>query len=169
MQRQGLWCAPVPLLLVLLSTSCSAPATFSQGQPFALGPFTLTVSHAEVLSRDQRSQDLVVHYRCDQISSLEAARQFRILFAGHITITDSEGNEYETRLPTTAGTYRSYRSAFGVKGNQAEAALDSGGFTPNQWVAVARVPAASRGFTLVITNPDYRDGQPTVLSIKLGR
>lgn len=157
-------CAIGPLSFLLACAGCSKPAPFSRGERIPLGPFTLSVSHAEMSSLDTRAQSLAVHFRSEGIDSQETAKRFAFLFMGQITVTDSEGNEYATLPLMTLGAFRSKRLSRG-----AGVVVPDGEFTPNEWVAVARVPVGSQGFVVHIKNPRRQEGQPSVASVALGR
>lgn len=157
------------VLFLLISTACSKPSPFSRGQRIQMGPYTISVSHAAVSSLDAQAQYLVVHYRCEEIDSKDAARRFALLFMGQMTITDGDGNKYWTLPPTTAGRYRSRKPGPALEARQVPESLSDSEYTPNEWVAVAKVPIESQGFTLLIRNPRPRDGQPSLAAIALGR
>ena len=147
-------------LVAIAAVGCSPkPVVFSMGEPISLGPVTVTVTHTEVSALSGQEQRLIVYYRCDQTTSVDAAREFWKLFLGRITVADGEGNEYPTMPPIPAGAR--IRDSFPT-------ALASGQ-PSREWIAVAKLPQRSRNLVLLIENPDRRARQASAAVIALGR
>jgi hypothetical protein len=156
-------------LLLLAASGCSTPVPFSLGQSIPMGRYSLRVAYAEATASGPGDQYLAAQFRVEGIDSRDAMQRFAAAFLGQIRIADGAGKEYpavpmllETYRSMRAGQMRDLRAMQDLLGSPRSADLTN-------WVAVAKVPLRSRDFSVLVWNPDQRQGQPLAARIALGR
>jgi hypothetical protein len=152
------------LVCALLLEGCSRkPVPFSRGDRIPLDTYTMAVSYVESAQMRPSALTLIIHFRCQGIQSREVVGKFFVMFSGHMSVIDSDGNQYGA-LPFTLDFYRSHGPfGLGAGGDF------SGSSDLSEWVAVAKVPIHSHGFSFLVGNPNARPGQPRAAIIPLGR
>jgi hypothetical protein len=156
--------AVLGLVCALLAEGCSRkPIQFSRGDRIPLDTYTVTVSYVEAVQTRPSALDLIVHFRCQGITSREVTGKFFVMFGGHMSVIDSDGNQYAA-LPFTLDYYGSHGLSRLGDGRDFSGSSDL-----SEWVAVAKVPTNSHGFSFLVGNPNARPGQPRAAIIPLGR
>jgi hypothetical protein len=156
--------AMIALVCALLMDGCSRkPVPFSRGDRIPLDTYTMTVSYVELVQIRPSALNLIVHFRCQGINSREVVGKFFVMFGGHMSVIDSDGNKYAA-LPITLDYYRSHGLSRLGDGRDFSGSSDL-----SEWVAIAKVPINSHGFSFLVGNPNARSGQPRTAIIRLDR
>lgn len=134
------------IFLSLLSMGCCKATSFSRGEPMLLGPYSLSFSSAQAATDSDGNKELSVLFRWVRVDS--GQRPKLMLNAGprmlRFRIVDSEGQEYKhSRMRPGPGS--------------------------KDIIVAFKVPQRSHGFTVQMTNPARRKGQPCAATVPLGR
>ena len=173
------------MVFLLLLSACAEPVqptAFSRGQKIPLGPYLITISHAESVAgsavenilRDESMEQMqffVVFFNVTGVRSTDIAR-FRLWFMS-FKVVDSSGQTHPGILPMPLTEYYKMMSDNSV-GTPAdykaqESWWESSSAPPGEWVFLFAVPDKSRGFTLLISNPTPEAGQVQMAAVSLGR
>lgn len=145
-------------------TAVEKPVPFPMGRPIPLGPYTITVSHTEV-SAARGKYKIVVFFDwaglpdIDLLGISAIQRERGMMFK----LMDDAGHKYPADTITTADAYR-HRSDWT---NPLKEMISPG--TVRQWVVIFEVPLDTHGRTLLLENPDQREGQPSTASVPLSQ
>ncbi len=167
------------LSLLFLACEGSKPTSFSMGQPIHLGDATMAVSYVEVTTqlgplvrRVEGFAQVVVFLDCRGLNlekeDVQSMKNALALFS--LTLAAEDGKKFHLSGLVPENAYRMAQSQLSGDYASALSAVERSSVRPGRdWVAIFQVPVKSRGFTLLITNPHVRKGQPGVAAVSLGR
>ena len=170
------------LLLLVACGEPVAPTAFARGQSIPLGPYHITISHAESIAASavreilpdqsmEQMQFFVVFFNVTGVRSTDIAR-LRLWFMD-FKVVDNTDQTYPGLVPMPLKDYYMMMSqnSIGSSGDYKamESWWESSSAPSAEWVFLFAVPDKSRGFTLLIGNPTPEAGQVQLAAIPLGR
>lgn len=145
-------------------TAVEKPTHFLMGRSISLGPYTITVSHTEV-SAAKGKYKIAVFFDWAGLPDLDVLnitmiqRERGTMFK----LMDDAGHKYPADTITTADAYHGWERSGGES-------LLKEMISPSkvrQWVVIFEVPLDTQGHTLLLENPDQREGQPRFAAVSL--
>jgi hypothetical protein len=127
----------------------------------------LTVSSVEAAAAEGDDLDLLVYHSWVRVAPDENRRGIR--FRPRFTLVDSEGRSYKPSLRMDAERYRGWQEQDTERKSRDSFQSPDQADGPEDWIASFTVPRESKGFSLVVTNPERREGQPCSAVVSLGR
>jgi hypothetical protein len=150
-----------------LAAACAqeAPRQIALGDDINVGPYVLTVLRARnapsppppisTFRSQPGKQGIVVFVDWKKLDDMDVMRRLAFsesFFENHLSIADSEGKKTEASAAMQA------RLMY----------MGDPGANWRDWVVVFFVPDGSRDLTLLVENPEPREGQARVTAVPLG-
>ncbi len=159
-------------LLGLVWAGCSAtPQRFERGQKIPLGAYSLAVTRTELIEL-KGELAVLAYFRCDETGNREEAEKFQLRFLGAFRLQDSSGRKHMgVPLPAQSVQYARMGAGGAIDSGQMQDLFDSlgTGGDAHEWVVIFGSPSDASRLTLIIYNPDTREGQPKAAAVELGR
>jgi serine/threonine protein kinase len=143
------------------------PTHFSRGEAIALGAHRLTVSSVETAASGGEELELIVYHSWVRVAPDEERRGFR--FRPRLTLVDSEGTTYGSGWRMDVNTYHNWQEQGAGRAQKGYDKYHEEGELPQDWLVSFTVPRESKGFSLLVTNPNRQKGQPCSAVVSLGR
>lgn len=143
------------------------PTRFSRGDAIAIGAHRLTVSSVEAAAADGEDLELLVYHSWVRVAPDERRRGIKL--RPRFSLVDSEGRSYRPSLRMDAERYRGWQEQNTERKPRGYFPSQDQTEGPEDWVASFTVPRQSKGFFLVVTNPERRENQPCSAVVPLGR
>ncbi|HET6374151.1 MAG TPA: hypothetical protein VFG76_12650 [Candidatus Polarisedimenticolia bacterium] len=178
------------IVCLLCACSLSPPATptrFARGAKIPLGAYTLVVTDVESMDASFFHQELPLtrprpgevylsvavtwDHKEDFRATDEKAMDFmKAWILGRFKLQDATGTIYRDCTPIDANMFRAAKMEQAGDDRAFFDAIMKGREDPSrEWVVIFTVPGKARGFTLLVDNLDWVEGQPRLAAIPLGR